>query len=74
MADRVRAQLKKRCSPRHVPKFIDDVPDLPRTISGKLSEIAVRSAINGQQLGNAGALANPECLTFFENWKPTDAN
>ena len=73
LASSIRVQLKLRCSPRHVPRFIDYAPDLPRTISGKLSEIAVRSAINGATLGNAGALANPESLAFFEAWKSTSA-
>ncbi len=67
----IRLRLKERCSPRHVPRFIADAPDFPRTISGKLSEIAVRSAINGSDLGNSGALANPDCLEFFLNWKPS---
>lgn len=74
LADRIRMRLKHRCSPRHVPRYIGFAPDLPRTVSGKLSEIAVRSAICGEVLGNAGALANPESLHFFENWKPTDAH
>ncbi len=56
-------QVTLLAAPR--PKYISYVPDLPRTVSGKLSEIAVRSAINGERLGNAGALANPECLLFF---------
>jgi acetoacetyl-CoA synthetase len=63
-------RLKERCSPRHVPRFIVEAPDLPRTVSGKLSEIAVRSAINGSNLGNSGALANAECLQFFREWVP----
>ncbi|MCU0720228.1 MAG: hypothetical protein MUC83_11035 [Pirellula sp.] len=74
LADRIRVKLKSRCSPRHVPRYIGYAPDLPRTVSGKLSEIAVRSAICGEVLGNAGALANPDSLRFFENWKPTDAH
>ena len=65
----IRQRLKERCSPRHVPRYMVAAPDLPRTISGKISEIAVRSAISGKNLGNAGALANPECLSFFANWK-----
>lgn len=65
----IRQRLKERCSPRHVPRYMAAAPDLPRTISGKLSEIAVRSAISGKNLGNSGALANPECLSFFANWK-----
>jgi acetoacetyl-CoA synthetase len=73
LASRIRTRLKSRCSPRHVPAHIDYVPDLPRTVSGKLSEIAVRCAIGGENLGNAGALANPESLQFFENWTPDQA-
>ncbi len=71
LAASVRQRLKERCSPRHVPKFIAEAPDFPRTISGKISEIAVRSAINGSDLGNSGALANPDCLAFFLNWEPS---
>jgi acetoacetyl-CoA synthetase len=66
----LRIALRQRCSPRHVPAYIQEAPDLPRTISGKLSEIAVRNAICGKELGNAGALANPESLAFFRSWKP----
>ncbi len=68
----IRQRLKERCSPRHVPKYLAAAPDLPRTISGKLSEIAVRSAINGSFLGNAGALINPESLGFFAHWRASD--
>lgn len=65
----IRQRLKERCSPRHVPRYFVEAQDLPRTISGKLSEIAVRSAINGSNLGNSSALANPESLEFFRAWK-----
>ncbi len=69
----IRSRIRSRCSPRHVPVYISAAPDLPRTISGKLSEIAVRNAISGTTLGNAGALANPGSLDFFQTWKPKDA-
>jgi acetoacetyl-CoA synthetase len=69
----LRTALRQRCSPRHVPAIIHEAPDLPRTISGKLSEIAVRNAICGMELGNAGALANPESLAFFRAWRATSA-
>ncbi len=68
----IRQRIKERCSPRHVPMFLAAAPDLPRTISGKLSEIAVRSAINGSHLGNSGALENPACLEFFSTWIASD--
>lgn len=69
----LRSALRQRCSPRHVPTIIDEAPDFPRTISGKLSEIAVRNAICGMELGNAGALANPESLAFFRAWRATSS-
>jgi len=67
IVDAIRTALRVRCSPRHVPSAVIEAPDFPRTISGKLSEIAVRNAVNGQSLGNEGALANPESLAFFRN-------
>jgi acetoacetyl-CoA synthetase len=66
----IRQRLRQRCSARHVPAYIVAAPDIPRTISGKISELAVRSAISNQNLGNAGALANPECMAFYREWKP----
>ncbi|MFN9986198.1 MAG: acetoacetate--CoA ligase [Pirellula sp.] len=71
LVDSIRLKLRTQCSPRHVPKHIAAAPDLPRTISGKLSEIAVRNAISGVALGNVEALANPESLTFFKAWRPS---
>lgn len=67
----MRDRLRRNCSPRHVPTWIVSVVDLPRTISGKLSEIAVRNAISGQEIGNVGALANPQALDFFRRWQPS---
>lgn len=61
-------RLRQHCSPRHVPRYLVQAPDLPRTVSGKLSEIAARNAIHGAKIGNRAALANPQCLEFFEQW------
>jgi acetoacetyl-CoA synthetase len=65
LTDAIKQRLRTRCSPRHVPAFVVAAPDFPRTISGKLSEVAVRNAINGQPVKNTGALANPDALDFF---------
>jgi acetoacetyl-CoA synthetase len=65
LVDALKQRLKTRCSPRHVPAFVVEAPDLPRTVSGKLSEVAVRNAINGLPIKNTGALANPDALEFF---------
>ena len=58
----LRATIRAACSPRHVPALIVAVPDLPRTQTGKLSEIAVREAVHGREVKGRGALANPESL------------
>lgn len=59
-------RLRNQESPRHVPAKIIPVPDIPRTISNKISEIAVKEIINGRVVKNQEALANPESLVFFE--------
>jgi acetoacetyl-CoA synthetase len=58
----IRSTIRSACSPRHVPAVIVVVPDLPRTQTGKISEIAVREAVHGREVKGLGALANPECL------------
>jgi acetoacetyl-CoA synthetase len=62
---RVRETIRAHASPRHVPARIIAVPDLPRTLSGKLSELAVRAVIHGEVVRNADALANPGALEYF---------
>jgi acetoacetyl-CoA synthetase len=63
----IRQQLREHCSPRHVPAKILQVSGIPRTISGKVSELAVRAAIHGRPIANIAALANPESLNEFRN-------
>jgi acetoacetyl-CoA synthetase len=67
LRDRIRAEIRTQASPHHVPKKILQVPDLPRTINGKLSELAVRAVIHGRPVGNADALANPGSLELFRD-------
>ena len=62
---KIRDTIRLTLSPRHVPAKIIAVPDLPRTLSGKLSELAVRAVIHGEPVRNADALANPEALAYF---------
>ncbi len=65
LRERVRREIRAHASPHHVPRKILQVSDLPRTINGKLSELAVRAAIHGRVAGNSDALANPEALEQF---------
>jgi acetoacetyl-CoA synthetase len=65
LEQRIRAEIRAHASPHHVPRKILQVSDLPRTINGKLSELAVRAAIHGRPVGNTDALANPASLELF---------
>jgi acetoacetyl-CoA synthetase len=65
--DQIKQALKKKASPRHVPALILQAPDFPRTKSGKLVELAVTRAVNGDAIDNLGALANPESLEWFKD-------
>ena len=67
LRDRIRKQIRDNTSPLHVPKQIVQVSDIPRTISGKISELAVRAVVHGRKVTNTEALANPASLELFEN-------
>ena len=64
---RIRHRIREGASPHHVPKVIVQVADIPRTISGKITELAVRDVVHGRPVKNTDALANPEALELFRN-------
>lgn len=61
----IKTQVKQGATPRHVPAIIIQVPELPRTTSGKLVELAVKNVISGHEVKNKSALANPNALEYF---------
>ena len=63
----VKANIRSGATPRHVPRHIIAVPDIPRTRSGKITELAVRDVIHGRDVKNTEALANAEALAHFAN-------
>jgi len=67
MAEKIRAQVRNNCTPRHVPAVIVQVADIPRTKSGKITELAVRDVVHGRPVKNKEALANPEALEFYKD-------
>ena len=67
LRERIRTQIRSNTSPLHVPRKIVQVSDIPRTISGKISELAVRDVIHGRPVKNAEALANPEALELYDS-------
>ena len=68
----IKSKIRKNCSPKHVPAMIIKVPDIPRTKSGKIVELAVKQIINGEKINNKEAIANPKALKYFENLPQLD--
>ncbi len=66
LAGRIKQQIRANTTPRHVPDKLLQVPDIPRTKSGKIVELAVRDVVHGRPVKNVEALANPEALAHFE--------
>ena len=67
LRDRIRRRIRQNTSPHHVPKKIVQVADIPRTISGKITELAVREVVHGRPVKNRDALANPEALELYRD-------
>ncbi len=61
----IRKTIRDNTTPRHVPAKVISVPEIPRTKSGKIVELAVRSVVHGEEVNNTEALANPEALQYF---------
>ena len=67
LRDEIRRIIRENTTPRHVPAKIIQVSDIPRTISGKIVELAVRNAVHGREVKNTDALANPEALELYRD-------
>jgi acetoacetyl-CoA synthetase len=67
LQDKIRRTIRAGLSPRHVPAKIVAVADIPRTRSGKITELAVRDVVHGRPVKNTEALANPEALAFYRD-------
>jgi acetoacetyl-CoA synthetase len=67
LINKIKQQIKMDASPRHVPSKIIKVSDIPRTKNGKVVELAVKNIIEGNNVKNIQALANPEILEQYKN-------
>jgi acetoacetyl-CoA synthetase len=67
LRETMRKKIRSGATPRHVPARIVQIADIPRTKSGKVTELAIRDAIHGRPVNNAEALANPEALELYRN-------
>jgi len=72
LRQRIRTVIRENATPRHVPAKILAVPEIPRTKSGKIVELAVRSVVHGEAVKNTEALANPEALAHFRGLSELD--
>ncbi len=67
LVSEIQSTIRKNTSPRHVPEKVIQVADIPRTISGKIVELAVRNVVHNLEVKNKDALANPEALRLFKD-------
>ena len=67
LEERIRHEIRRKASPRHVPARIVQVADIPRTKNGKVVELAVKAVVHGMPVPNTDALANPEALELFRD-------
>ena len=68
LKNKIKLDIKMNCSPKHVPSFIYQTPDIPYTINGKKIELAVKNMIEGYSVSNKDSISNPESLLFFEDF------
>jgi acetoacetyl-CoA synthetase len=73
LSDKIKQRIRENTTPRHVPAKVVQVPDIPRTKSNKIVELAVRDVVHGRTVKNMDAMANPEALEYFRN-RPELAN
>ncbi len=64
---RIRSRLREEASPRHVPAVILPVAEIPKTISGKIVELAIQNVVNGLPVANRDAIVRPETLDQFRD-------
>ena len=63
---KIKQKIRVGASPRHVPAILIQVKDIPRTKSGKITELAVRDVVHGREVKNKEALANPQALELYK--------
>jgi len=71
LVQRIKRAVRGELTPRHVPARILACPEVPRTISGKITELAVRHLLHGRTVQNTEALANPQALDYFRTLPPS---
>ena len=68
----IKLEIKQNLSPKHVPAKIYQVSDIPKTKSGKITELIIKNIINGEKNNNLSTLSNPDCLKDYIKLKTID--
>lgn len=69
LSDAVKDAIKTSLSPRHVPQFVIEVPEIPTTINGKKVEAAVKQTISGKDVNPSNTVVNPDAITYFRRFR-----
>ena len=70
----IRTRIRQDLSPRHVPKFIFETPEIPMTVNGKKTELPVKKIVSGQKITPSSTIMNPESLKWYEKFANLDNN
>lgn len=73
LADAIRAHIRRQLSPRHVPKYIFETPDIPMTVNGKKTELPVKKLVCGNNITVSSTIVNPECLDWYGRFVDVEA-
>lgn len=74
LRNKIETAIRSGLSPRHVPKFVLAVPDIPMTINGKRVEIAVKQMISGKDVKLSATVQNPEAMEWFRKFRDLESN
>lgn len=69
LSSSIKQKIKTGLSPRHVPRFLLEVPDIPTTINGKKVESAVKQTISGKDVVASNTVSNPDAITYFRRFR-----
>jgi acetoacetyl-CoA synthetase len=69
LEQRLKEAIRKRYTPRHVPKYIFEVADIPYTVNGKKCEINVKNIVCGRDVASSGTVANPDALEIYKQFQ-----
>lgn len=74
LKQRLRIAIRQRYTPRHVPRYILEVADIPYTVNGKKCEINVKNVVSSREAAVSGTVANPEALKLYERFQSLPAD